>query len=69
MNSVIARQRAEAIFKKKEKAFVEGQKAMQEYKANIEATKEKTSRLRALRLAREEAEAKRASSARRTNSL
>ena len=63
MNSVVARQRAEVIFKKKEKAFVEGQKAMQEYKANVDATKEKTSRLRALRLAREEAEAKRAPSA------
>ena len=63
MNSVVARQRAEAIFKKKEKAFVEGQKGMHEYKANIEATKEKTARLRALRLARDEAEAKRASSA------
>jgi hypothetical protein len=60
MNSVAARERAEAIFKKKEKAFAEGQKAMQEYKANIVATKEKTARLRALRLARDEADAKRA---------
>jgi hypothetical protein len=60
MNSVAARQRAEAIFKKKEKAFLEGQKAMQEYKANIEATKQKTARLKALRLARDEAEAKQA---------
>ena len=60
MNSVVARQRADAIFKKKEKAFLEGQKAMQEYEANIEATRQKTARLRALRLARDEAEAKRA---------
>jgi len=61
MNSVVARQRAEAIFKKKEKAFVEGQKAIQEYKANIEMTRQKTARLRALRLAREGGEANRAS--------
>jgi hypothetical protein len=60
MNSVVARQRAEATFKKKEKQFLEGQKAMQEYEANIEATRQKTARLRALRLARDEAEAKRA---------
>ena len=42
MNSVVARNRADAIFKKKEQAFLDGQKAMQEYKAGIEATKEKT---------------------------
>ena len=58
MNSVVARQQADAAFKKKEKAFLEGQKAMQEYKANIEATRQKTARLRALRLARDEAKAK-----------
>ena len=57
MNSVAARQRADAIFKKKEKALLEGQEAMKEYKANIEATREKTARLRALRLARDEANA------------
>jgi hypothetical protein len=61
MNSVVARQRAEAIFKKKERAHLEGQKAMQEYKANIKATRQETARLRALRLARDEAGAKRAS--------
>jgi hypothetical protein len=55
MNSVVARNRTDAIFKKKEQAFLDGQKAMQEYKAGIEATKEKTARLRALRLARDEA--------------
>jgi hypothetical protein len=59
MNSVVARQRAEAIFQKKEKALLEGQNPMQEYKANIEATRQKTARLRALRLARDEAEANR----------
>ena len=56
MNSVEARrQKAEAVFKKKEKQSLEGQKALQEYKANIEATRQKTARLRALRLARDEA--------------
>jgi|KBSMisStaDraftv2_1062788.scaffolds.fasta_scaffold4459933_1 hypothetical protein len=58
MNSLAVRQRAEAIFKKKERALLEGQKAMQEYEANIEASRQKTARLRELRLAREEAEAK-----------
>jgi hypothetical protein len=58
MNSVVARKRADAIFKKKEYALPDGQKAVQEYKANIEATREKTARLRALRLARDEAYAK-----------
>jgi hypothetical protein len=47
-----ARNRAEAIFNKKEEAQREGQKAMQEYRANIEAQREKTARLKALRLAR-----------------
>jgi hypothetical protein len=60
MNSLVARERAEAIFKKKEKARLEGQTAMQEYKGSIEATRQNTARLRALRLARDEAEAKRA---------
>ena len=58
MDSVVARKRADAIFKKKEHALLDGQKAMQEYKANIEAAREKTARLRALRLARDEANAK-----------
>jgi hypothetical protein len=47
-----ARDRAEAVFNKKEEAQREGQKAMQEYRANIEAQREKTARLKALRLAR-----------------
>ena len=63
MNSVVARKGGdavfkEAVFKKKEHALLDGQKAMQEYKASIEATREKTARLRALRLARDEANAK-----------
>lgn len=36
----------------------DGRKAMAEYEANIVATREKTERLRALRMAREAAEAK-----------
>ena len=50
-----ARERAQAIFNKKEEAQREGQKAMQEYRANIDAQREKTARLKALRLARKEA--------------
>jgi hypothetical protein len=60
MDSISARQRANELFKKKEKAHLEGEKAMQQYKANIEATRQKTARLRALRLSRDEAHAKRA---------
>lgn len=47
--------RAEAQFKKKEEQRREGQQAMAEYQAQAVATREKTERLRALRLAREEA--------------
>ena len=47
-----ARDRAEAAFKKKEQQLREGQQAMAEYQAACAATREKTSRLRALRLAR-----------------
>jgi hypothetical protein len=50
-----ARERAQALFNKKEEAQREGQKAMQEYRANVEAQREKTARLKALRLARKEA--------------
>jgi hypothetical protein len=60
MNSRGARERADAIFKKKEEALPDGKKAMKEYKTNIETTREKTAQLRALRLARDEADAKRA---------
>ena len=50
-----ARIRAQAAFKRKEEARVEGLKAMDEYKAGQRAMQEKTARLRALRLARNQA--------------
>jgi len=58
MNSIAAREWADAIFKKKERALAQGQQATKKYEANIEATREKTARLRALRLARDEANVK-----------
>ena len=48
-----AHERAEASFKKKEQQLQEGQKARAEYEANALAVREKTARLRALRLAQE----------------
>jgi hypothetical protein len=53
-----AHRRAEALFKKKEQQAHEGQQAMAEYQAQIDATCEKTARLRALRLARDAANKK-----------
>jgi hypothetical protein len=50
-----ARSRAEASFKKEERAK-EGAKAMMEYQANNRMIREKTERLRALRLAKEAAD-------------
>jgi len=50
-----ARVRAEASFKKEERAK-EGAKAMMEYQANSRMVREKTERLRALRLAKEAAD-------------
>ena len=50
-----ARARAEANFKKEERAK-EGTKAMMEYQANGRMVREKTQRLKALRLAKEAAE-------------
>jgi hypothetical protein len=47
-----ARARAEASFRKEERAK-EGTKAMMEYQANSRKTREKTERLKALRLAKE----------------
>jgi hypothetical protein len=44
---------AEASFKKKEAQLREGQKAMAEYNMDRRAMREKTARLRALRLARD----------------
>jgi hypothetical protein len=45
--------RAEALFRKKEAMLQEGQKATAEYEAKRQAEREKTARLRALRLARD----------------
>jgi len=53
-----ARTRAEANFRKEERAK-EGAKAMMEYQANERMVREKTKRLRALRLAKEAADKKR----------
>jgi hypothetical protein len=49
--------RAEAAFKKKQMQLVEGPKAMAEYNAKRLALRDKTARLRALRLARDAAAA------------
>jgi hypothetical protein len=49
-----ARARAEASFKKEQRAK-EGAKAMMEYQANSRMVREKTERLKALRLAKEAA--------------
>jgi hypothetical protein len=54
-----ARARAEASFRKEERAK-EGAKAMLEYQANSRMIREKTARLRALRLAKEAAGSERA---------
>jgi hypothetical protein len=54
-----ARARAEANFKKEQRAK-EGAKAMMEYQANSRLVREKTERLRALRLAKEAADRERA---------
>jgi hypothetical protein len=52
--STEVRARAEASFRKEERAK-DGAKAMQEYQANNHALREKTERLKALRLAKEAA--------------
>jgi hypothetical protein len=54
-----ARARAEASFRKEERAK-EGKEAMVEYQANIRMVREKTERLKALRLAKEAADKERA---------
>jgi hypothetical protein len=51
VNSDQDRQRAEKIFKKEERAR-DGREAMTEYQAGARATREKTVRLKALRLDR-----------------
>jgi hypothetical protein len=48
--------RAEENFKKKERQLKEGAKAMADYQAQIKAARDKTARLRALRLAKEAAD-------------
>ena len=55
-----ARARAEASFKREERAK-EGAKAVMEYQANSRMIGEKTERLKALRLAKEAAEKEQAS--------
>jgi hypothetical protein len=57
MNSDEAHRRAEALFKK-EQQLRAGQQAMAEYQAKLAAMREKTARLRALRLARDAAHKK-----------
>jgi hypothetical protein len=52
VNSEQARQQAEKRFNQEERAR-DGRKAMIEYEAEAVATREKTARLRALRLAKE----------------
>jgi hypothetical protein len=52
-----AHRRAEALFKK-EQQLREGQQAMADYQAELLAMREKTARLRALRLARDAAHQK-----------
>ena len=52
MNSEQARQQAERRFKQEERAQ-DGRKAMIEYEAEARAIREKTARLKALRLAKE----------------
>ena len=54
-----ARARAEASFRKEERAK-EGAKAMMDYQANARMVREKTERLKALRLAKEAADKERA---------
>jgi hypothetical protein len=54
-----ARARAEANFKKEERAK-DGAKAMMEYQANARMVRERTEKLKALRLAKEAADKERA---------
>lgn len=55
MNTDETHRRAEALFKK-EQQLRGGGEAMTEYQTELQATREKTARLRALRLARDAAE-------------
>ena len=60
MNTDEARRRAEALFKKEQQSR-EAQQVMAEYQAELQATREKTERLRALRLARDATNEKKSS--------
>ena len=53
IDNMTAQERADASFRKKTIQLVEGQKAWAEYEANAVLVREKTARLRALRLTRE----------------
>ena len=55
MHSDQVRERAEALFKKKQQQLQDGEQAMAEYQAERHGIIEKTARLRALRLARDAA--------------
>ena len=55
VDSEHARNRAEAAFKRKEDVRAEGLKAKEEYESGERAMREKIARLRALRLARDQA--------------
>ena len=57
MNTKQAHDLAEASFKKKEAQLREGQKAMAEYNADRLALRERTARLRSLRMRRDAEEA------------
>lgn len=57
MSSDRAKARAEANFKRKEEQAVQGANAWREYQAERRSVEEKTERLRALRLAKEVADA------------
>lgn len=57
MDTDRARERAETNFNKKETQRLEARKAMADYDAESAAAREKTARLRALRLARDAADA------------
>ena len=54
-NSKDTRDRAEASFKKQEQRAREGAKAMADYEAEGRATREKTARLKSLRMAQQAA--------------
>jgi hypothetical protein len=56
-NADDANRRAGALFRKEQQQR-EGEKAMAEYQAELQAMREKTARLRALRLARDAADPK-----------